>query len=319
MQKKFLAGTILSVSLLLVGCSSGSKNVATMKGKTITQDDYYTALKESSTGKQTLQNLVLADALEQKYGSKVKKSEIDKQYKNLEDQYGSSLPSMLKQSGYTESSYKKVLRNGLLATAALKDKQPTSSKKFKDALDSAWKNYTPKITVQHILVDDENTAKDLIKKYEEDPTEKNFSKLAKENSKDTSSKNNGGKIDPFDPKSSNLDSGFTAAAAKLNKEGDYTKEPVKYQTGNGYFIIRLIKKPAKGTLAEHKKELTDQVYTQWQKDTTVMNPIYGKVLKDVDAKIVDKDKDLKDVLSAFYQTQTPTQQQGATQQGSSNK
>ncbi|BDR56405.1 peptidylprolyl isomerase [Xylocopilactobacillus apis] len=314
MQKKFLAGTILSVSLLLVGCSSGSKNVATMKGKTITQDDYYTALKESQSGKSTLQNLVLADALEQKYGSKVKQSDINKQYKKLEDQYGSSLPSMLKQSGYTESSYKKVLRNGLLATQALKDKQPESSKKFKDALKDAWKNYSPKITVQLILVDTEKKAKDVLKEFEADPTTKNFAKLAKKYSKDTSSKNNDGKTTPFDPKSSStgLDPNFVSAAGKLAKVGDYTKTPVKYGNGNGYFLIRLVDKPGKGNLSDHEKELTDQIYNQWQRDTTVMNPIYGKVLKEVDAKVVDKD--MKDVLSSFYQTQSNSNQQGATQQ-----
>ena len=314
MQKKFLAGAILSASLLLVGCSSGNKAVATMKGKTITQEDFYSEMKKSNEGKAKLQNMVLADALEEKYGDKVKKSDINKEYKKLEEKYGSQLSTVLKQNGYTEASYKKVIKNGLLAKEALKDKQPTSSKKFKDALDLAWKNYNPKITVQHVLVDDENTAKDIIKKYEADPTEKNFSKLAKEYSKDTSSKDKGGKLDPFDPKSSSnsYDSGFTAAAAKLNKEGDYTKEPVKYESRSGFFVIRLIKKPEKGKLADHKKELTDQIYDQWQKDSTVMNPIYGKVLKDVDAKVVDKD--LKDVLSSFYQTSNTN-----TQQGTNNK
>lgn len=320
MQKKFLAGTILSVSLLLVGCSSGNKSVATMKGKTITQDDFYKELKDSTAGKSTLQNMVLADALEQKYGDKVKKSQVDKQYKKVEDQYGSSLESTLKNSGYTPATYKKTIRNSLLATEALKDKQPESSKKFKDALDEAWKNYSPKITVQFVLVDDENTAKDVIKKYEADPTEKNFGKLAKEYSKDTSSKDKDGKLEPFDPTSStnNLDTNFSQAAGKLEKEGDYTKEPVKYQSGNGYFVIRLLKKPSKGTLKDHKTELTNQIYNQWQKDNSVMSPIFGKVLKEVDAKIVDKD--MKDVLSSFYQTQSNTNQQGSTQQNkSSNK
>ncbi|BDR58506.1 peptidylprolyl isomerase [Xylocopilactobacillus apicola] len=315
MQTKKLAGVILSVSLLLVGCSSGNQAVATMKGKTITQEDYYKALKESQAGKSTLQNLILTDALEQKYNDKVKKSEIDAEYKKLEDQYKGSLPAMLKQAGYTESSYKKSIKSRLLAKAALKDKQPESSKKFKDALDSAWKSYSPKISVQSIQVDDENTAKDLIKKYEEDPTEANFSKLAKENSKDTSSKDNGGKLAEFDPKSTtnqqaNLDTNLKEAAGKLKKQGDYTKEPVKGST-SGFYIIRLIKTPNKGKFADHKKELTEQIYNQWQSDATVMNPIYGKVLKEVDTKIVDKDKDLKDVLSSFYQTQTPTTQQNS--------
>lgn len=312
MQKKFLAGTIVSLSLLLVGCSSGSKTVATMKGKTITEEDYYSALKDSTAGKSTLQNLVLADALEQKYGSKVKKSQVNAQYKKLEDQYGSSLPTVLKQSGYTESSYKKVIKNQLLASAALKDKQPTSSKKFKSALEDAWRAYSPKITVQFILAKDENTAKEVIKKYEADPTEDNFGKLAKQYSQDASSKNNKGKLAPFDPTSSsvNLDANFKSAAAKLNKVGEYTKEPVKYSTGNGYFVIRLLKKPEKGTLSDHKEELTKQVYSKWERDSTVMNPIFGKVLKEVDAKVVDKD--MKDALSSFYETPRSNQQNSSS-------
>lgn len=49
-----------------------------------------------------------------------------------------------------------------------------------------------------------------------------------------------------------------------------------------------------------KKAVSDQIYTTWESDTTVMNKVIAKVLKKANVQI--KDSDLKNVLSTYLGT-----------------
>lgn len=84
---------------------------------------------------------------------------------------------------------------------------------------------------QHILVEDEKEAKDLIAQIKKGAS---FDKLAKEKSKDAGSKEQGGKLEWTMP--TNFVKPFSDAMVKL-KKGDMTQEPVK--TPYGYHIIKL--------------------------------------------------------------------------------
>ena len=84
---------------------------------------------------------------------------------------------------------------------------------------------------QHILVEGEKDAKDLIAQIKKGG---NFDKLAKEKSKDAGSKDQGGKLEWTMP--GNFVKPFSEAMVKL-KKGEMTQEPVK--TPYGYHIIKL--------------------------------------------------------------------------------
>ena len=84
---------------------------------------------------------------------------------------------------------------------------------------------------QHILVESEKDAKDLIAQIKKGG---NFDKLAKEKSKDAGSKDQGGKLEWTMP--GNFVKPFSEAMVKL-KKGEMTPEPVK--TPYGYHIIKL--------------------------------------------------------------------------------
>ncbi len=84
---------------------------------------------------------------------------------------------------------------------------------------------------QHILVEGEKEAKDLIAQIKKGAS---FDKLAKEKSKDAGSKDQGGKLEWTMP--TNFVKPFSDAMVKL-KKGDMTAEPVK--TPYGYHIIKL--------------------------------------------------------------------------------
>lgn len=282
-----IAGVVLAATL--AGC--GSSTVANMKGAKITKDEYYQEMKSTTSGQSTLRSMIVLKALEQQYGKKVSDKKVTAQYNKVKSQYGSSFSSALSQSGLTTKTFKEQIKTSLLSSVALKDlKKPTAKQ-----INAQWKKYEPKITVQHILVAKKSKAEEIIAALKKDPSEKNFAKLAKANSTDTATASDGGKLSAFDNTDTSLDSTFKAAAFKLTKSGDFTQTPVKTQYG--YHIIRAIKVPAKGTKSQHKAELTKQLYTSWESDTTVMTGVIKKVLKKANVSI--KDSDLKNVLSVY--------------------
>ncbi|WP_125590421.1 peptidylprolyl isomerase PrsA [Companilactobacillus jidongensis] len=291
MNKRLTKWVLALAGLLMVtvvaGCS-GNKTVATLKGSKITEEQYYKEMKSSSSGKQTLQTMIITDALENQYGKDVSTKQVNKEYNKYKSQYGSSFSSILSQNGMTTAQFKKNIRTNLLTKVALKKNKSVSNAQLK----KEWKSYQPKITVSQILVAKKATATDIITKLQNG---EDFAKLAKKYSTDSATKDNGGKMAAFDNDSTSVDSDFKTAAYKLAKVGDYTAEPVK--TSYGYSIIKLDKKPSKGKMSDHTAELKSKIYASWMQDSTVMQKVISKVLKKADVSI--KDSDLKDVLSGY--------------------
>lgn len=272
---------------VVAGCS-GNKTIATLKGGRITEEEYYKEMKDSSSGKQTFQTMIITKALEGQYGKDVSAKEVNNKYNKLKSQYGSSFSSFLQQSGMTTAQFKKRIRFNLLTKAALKKNKTITTAQLK----KEWKSYQPKIQVAQILVSKEDTAKEVITKLQNG---EDFAKLAKEYSTDSATKDKGGKMAAFDNDSTSIDTDFKTAAYKLDKVGDYTSTPVK--TSYGYSVIQLVKKPSKGKMSDHTAELKSKIYASWMQDSTVMQKVISKVLKRADVSI--KDNNLKDVLSGF--------------------
>jgi foldase protein PrsA len=291
MNKRLTRWILAIAGLLLVtvvaGCS-GNKTVATLMGGRITQNDYYKEMKNSSAGKQQLQTMIISKALENQYGKKVSSKQVDKEYNKYKSQYGSSFSSILQQNGMTTAQFKKNIRTNLLTKVALEDNKKVTNADLK----KQWKTYSPKITVSQILVAKKATAQEVIDKLNDGG---DFTKLAKQYSTDSATKNKGGKMTPFDSDSSSVDTSLKSAAFKLKKAGDISTEPVKTQYG--YSVIKLDKKPAKGKMSDHTAELKSKIYAGWMQDSTVMQSVISKVLKKADVSI--KDDDLKDVLAGY--------------------
>lgn len=282
-----IAGIVLAATL--AGC--GSSTVANMKGAKITKDEYYDEMKSTSAGESTLRSMIVLKALEQQYGDKVSDKKVTAQYDKVKKQYSSNWSSVLEQNGLTAKSFKEQIETSLLSNVALKAlKKPTQKQ-----IDAQWKKYQPKITVQHILVAKQDKAEELIKDLQKTNTDAEFKKLAKENSTDTATASDAGKLAAFDNTDTQLDATFKKAAFKLTKKGEFTTTPVKTQYG--YHIIRAVKVTPKGSKSSRTSVLKDQLYTSWESDTTVMTGIIKKVLKK--ANVTIKDDDLKNVLSVY--------------------
>lgn len=291
MKKKWLvAMTGLMLTFSLAACS---KTVATTSGGKITQDQYYSSLKETTEGKQVLQQMILDKVLEKQYGSKVSDKTVETKFNEMKKQYGSEFDSVLQQNNMTRSQFKKQIRQQLLLKEAVAANTTITEKQLK----KQWKSYQPKVTVAQILVEKKSDAQSIIDDLNKDGSYANFKKLAKEKSQDSSTKNDGGKLPAFDNTDTQLDDSFKKAAFKL-KQGTFSSKPVK--TEYGYHVIYSIKNPGKGSFNSHKQELKDQILDERANDADVLQKVVTKVLKKGNVQI--KDKDLQNVLSSFIQT-----------------
>jgi peptidyl-prolyl cis-trans isomerase C len=127
---------------------------------------------------------------------------------------------------------------------------------------------------QHILVEDEKDAKDLIAQIKKGGS---FDKLAKEKSKDAGSKDQGGKLEWTMP--TNFVKPFSDAMVKL-KKGEMTQEPVK--TPYGYHIIKL--EDTRAAKVPGFDEVKDKI-RQTQQQTLIT-----KMLEDLRAKAKVEEK-----------------------------
>ena len=110
---------------------------------------------------------------------------------------------------------------------------------------------------RHILVEKEADAKDIIAKLKKDP--KAFAALAKSKSKDPGSKDKGGDLGWFDPRS--MVPEFGTAVATLEKD-KFTEEPVKSKFGYHVILLEDTRPNPIPTLDQVKPGLTQQVQQQ---------------------------------------------------------
>ena len=301
MKKTMMGMLAVASTLALAACSNNqSAVVATSKAGNVTQEEFYKALKTTS-GEQTLQRLVLQKVLENDVkDKKALEEEVKKEVANQVTQYGGedALKAVLARSGFNSvDAYRETVYLNKLITAAVKKANKFSDEEIQKYYDS-WE---PKATAQHILIgvaqnasDEEKAeakkkAEDLIKQLKDGA---DFDTLAKENSTDKSSAENGGKIGPF--RRAEMVKEFADAAYGL-KVGEITEEPVLTQYG--YHIIKLVEKPEKGSLNDLRSTLEDELIAEKLKDTATIHSVVSSLVKEADVKITDDT--LKNALKDF--------------------
>lgn len=154
-----------------------------------------------------------------------------------------------------------LTRQSILANAFVQDYLKSSP-----ASDDLLKAEYDKIKTQmggseykarHILVETEAEAKDIIAKLKKNP--KAFASMAKEKSKDSGSKPNGGDLGWFDARG--MVPEFGAAVAKLAK-GNITDEPVKSQFGYHVILVEDSRPKTIPPLEQIKPALQQQIQQQ---------------------------------------------------------
>ncbi len=143
------------------------------------------------------------------------------------------------------------------------------------------------VHARHILVDKEETAKDIIKKIEGGAK---FEDLAKEFSSDKSNKDNGGDLGYFTKEA--MVKEFADAAFAMNKD-EVSKTPVKTQFG--WHVIQVLDKRNKPVptlddvkpqiAAEERRQILNELVESWRKKADVTTfDINGNPEKPADKK-----------------------------------
>lgn len=269
MKKRIMLISAILMSVLLVsGCGSaklknGEEVVFTVNGKNVTADSFYKNLRDKYG------SAIMIDMIDKKILDVVYKDNTDietqaqNQLETLKAQYADKWEDTLESAGY--DSEKDLLEEITLSyqrSKAIEDYVEES------ITDEEIKNYYNENTVgdisaKHILIsvktddseegltDEEakTKAEELIKKLDEGA---DFATLAKENSDDTGSAQNGGDLGYFNKGEMVEEFENAAYALEVDK---YTKEPVK--TTYGYHIILKTGKKDKPELKAVKENIIE--------------------------------------------------------------
>ncbi|MGJ7833276.1 peptidylprolyl isomerase [Enterococcus faecium] len=293
MKKRFLALTIVLGTGLLSGCTNaGEKTAVSYKGGTISEQEVMDSLKKMQGADSAVQQLIVYQVFEDKYGDDVSTKEIDSQYDQTKKQLGDSFDSQLKSAGYTEQTFKDSIKQSLAFQEGLKKHIKLTDEDLK----TAWESFHPEVEAQIIQVASEDDAKDVKKAADKGD---DFSKLAKDKSTDTTTKEDGGKV-KFDSTTTTVPAEVKEAAFKL-KDGQVSDVITSTNASTyttEYYVVKMVKNQNKGNdMDKYKKELKEIATDTKLSDSTFQNKVIGEVLKDANVKI--KDKDFENVLSTF--------------------
>ncbi|MEK4911542.1 peptidylprolyl isomerase PrsA [Bacillus sp. FSL E2-8887] len=278
-KSTFIITALISI-LMLSAC--GQKNdsaiIATTTNSTITKSDFEKQLKDRY-GKDTLYEMVAQDVITKKY--KVSDDAVDKEVEKAKDQYGEQFKATLENNRLKdEEDFKNQIKFKLALNEAIK--QSVTEKDVKD-------HYKPEIKASHILVSNENEAKEIKKKLD---TGTSFEELAKQESQDLASKDNGGDLGYFG--AGKMTPEFEKAAYKL-KPGQISN-PVK--SPNGYHIIKLTDKKDLQPYDKVKDSIRKDLEEERLADPSFGQKLLQDELKKADIKI--NDSDLKDTFSHLF-------------------
>lgn len=296
MKKTVLTLTLAASVLALSACNdneaSDSEVIVTSKSGDVTKEELYQEMK-ASVGKQALQVLVIEKVLADEY--EVTDKEVNAQLEKEKEEMGEGFEQYLTQQGQTEESYKKYIRLNLLQEKALTEGVEVSD----EEVAAHYENMKTELNARHVLVADEETAKEVKAKLDSGAE---FASVAKEYSTEPAAQESGGELGWFT--ADKMVKEFSDAAYDL--EENEISEPVKSQFG--YHIIQVTDKreiEIEGTLEEKSEEIRKQLVMA-KSDQSTLLPKVSKLMKDADIEI--KDEDLKGALDQILNAdQAPTE------------
>ena len=289
MKKKLMAGaiTLLSVATL-AACSNSSEgtDLISMKGDVITEHQFFEEVKNNATAQQVLLNMTIQKVFEKQYGSEVSDKEVEEAVAEEQKKYGDSYQIVLSRAGMTAESRKAQIRTSKLVEYAVK--KAAEAELTDENYKKAYDEYTPEVTAQIIKLDSEDKAKEVLAKAKESGAD--FAQLAKDNSTDEKTKENGGEI-TFDSASTEVPEQVKKAAFALDVNGisDVITATGTQAYSSQYYIVKLIKKTEKSSnIDDYKEKLKTVILTQKQNDSTFVQSIIGKELQAANIKVKDQ-------------------------------
>ena len=288
MKKKFVAGAVTLLSVVaLAACAKGGsdKDIVTMKGDTITVGDFYDEIKHNQGAQQYLFQMTINKVFEKEYGSKVSDKDVEKKVDEQKKQLGEAFNSYLTQQGLTEETNKQQIRSNLLLEYAVD--QAISKELTDEAYKKAFETYTPEITANVIKLDSEEKANEVLASVKAEGAD--FAQIAKENSTDASTKENGGEI-TFDSGTTTVPTRVKEAASKLDVNGisDVVIDPASQKSAGAYYIVKVTKKEEKGSdWKKYEKRLKEILTAGRKNDANFIRSIIAKAMTNANIKVKD--------------------------------
>ena len=342
MKKKII---VLALCVLLIsGCgktipklSNGDEAIVTLKdGQMISVNELYETIKQDDATLEKLVTMVDKKILEERYKDSLEeaKNTADTRASEVERYYGENLTSVLNQAGYADlEAYKEAVYLGFL-----QNKEITEYCK-KQVTDKEINNYykdevVGDIKISHILItskatDDmtdeekanaEKEAKDkaqaiideLNKTAKGEITNK-FAELAKGQSEDEATKENGGSLGWINKDTLSTQYDEIVKAAYNLKDGEFSKTILT--TELGYHIIIRTETKDKAPLEDVKDDILEKLAGKYlEKNSVASIKALQEMRKEYDVEIVDSEfqsryaKMIQNMISAYqeqdYQSQT---------------
>lgn len=335
MKKKIIV--LALIVTLLSGCggkiptlSNGDEAVVTLKdGSMISVNELYDSVK-NDYALTALVNLVDKKILEETYKDNLEEAEenADSTMTQLESYYGDKLLSLIQQqTGYQSlEAYRNYVYISYLRNLAIQDysedqiTEKQIEKYYEDEI-------VGDIKVSHILItpnvtDDmtdeekkeaENEAKekaealiDELNKTDEKDIADKFAELAKEQSQDETTKDNGGSLGFINKTTLSDDYDELVDAAYKLKDGEYSSKVVT--TELGYHIILRTESKEKASLDEVRDQILEELGTEYlSKNQVAAVEALREIRKENDFEIVDSE--LKSQYATYIQNELAYYQQ----------
>lgn len=306
MKKSIRRLLITAASLTLVGtpglttlsASAQEGTIATVNGTEITAADLYEDMKEQY-GLTALRAMIIEEVLKanvkdveaiQKQADEEVQTQIDEL--GGEEMFNQFL-AYQKLGTIEQYKYQIFIRDMLqeLVEARLEITDEVIQEYYEN-------DYQPNMEAQHILVDTEEEAKQVIERINNG---EEFDAVAKEVSKDGSA-SNGGLLSPFT--TGQMVPEFEEAVKSL-KNGEMTQEPVKSEFG--YHVIKTLNNGEKQPLDKIHDQVVEAYKQSKFSDSDFTHKIVGQLIKEADVKINDKDLNaaVEDLIALAEQKDEP--------------
>lgn len=310
MKKKLLVVSLCTMMLIITGCGkvpklkNGEEVVASIDGKQISANDLFNEMKQYyGTGivVDMIDNFIANKEISDSKDAETYADGYVRQLKQQAEAQGYKFEDLLINNGFdNEKEYRNYIMLNYKKEKVVEEfiANELTEEEIKKYYDN---EIFGEITAQHILIKPEvaddasdsdkkaaeekakEKAKELIKKIQ---AGEDFATLAKENSDDTGTASEGGKLTFTKDK---VVSEFWTAASSL-KDGDFTAEPVK--STYGYHIILRNSQKERPAQKDVENDIKDALVSEKLKeDSNLTNKTWVKIRKKYNLKIEDSSID----------------------------